>query len=100
MCLPLALLLVLSDAHDRGVQLFEQKKYHEAIPILEEAAKSEGENTAASKETVLLIGKSYFMLGQAPKSIPWLVKLPESTEANYMLGYAYLQDGQPARSTL
>jgi len=97
--LALALLLVLSDAHHRGVQLYEQKKYHEAITVLEEAAKSEAEDTAPYKQTVLLIGKSYFMLGQATRSIPWLIKLPESTEANYMLGYAYLQDKQPALST-
>ena len=57
MYLPLALLLVLSDAHRRGAQLYEQKKYHEAITVLEEAAKSEAEETAVYKDTVMLIGK-------------------------------------------
>ncbi len=39
----------------------------------------------------MLIGQSYFQLGQAPKAIPWLEKVPNVNEANYMLGYAYLQ---------
>ena len=91
-CLPIAALWVLlSESHQHGIELYQQKKYMDAIAALEQAAKSEGEKTAAYKESVLLIGKSYFMLAQAPKSIPWLEKLPESTEANYMLGYAYLQ---------
>ncbi len=38
------------------------------------------------------------MLAQAPKAIPWLEKLPEVNEADYMLGYAYLQNAQPDRS--
>src|SRR6266436_1230016 len=42
--------------------------------------------------------QSYFMLSQSSKAIPWLEKLPGSTEANYMLGYAYLQIRQPKLS--
>jgi tetratricopeptide (TPR) repeat protein len=82
------------DAHQRGVDLYKQKKYTDALAILQEAVKTENPATAEYKESVLLIGQSYFMLSQAPKAIPWLEKVPNTNEANYMLGYAYLQTAQ------
>jgi tetratricopeptide (TPR) repeat protein len=85
-------------AHERGVDLYKQKKYAEAITTLEEAVKSEAAGTTQYRESVLMIGQSYYMLSQAPKAIPWLEKLPEVNEANYMLGYAYLQAAQEDRS--
>src|SRR5258708_4704386 len=102
MSLLLAALLALSgpisEAHQRGVELYKQKQYLEAIAILQEAIKTEDAKTAEYKESTLLIGQSYFMLSQSSKAIPWLEKLPGSTEANYMLGYAYLQIRQPKLS--
>ena len=79
-----------TDPHQRGVELYKQKKYADAIPILEDAAKTEDPQSPEYKESVLLTGQSYFMLSQAPKAIPFLEKLPNINEANYMLGYAYL----------
>ncbi len=96
----LALTLVLSaanapnDAHQRGVDLYKQHKYVEAISALEGAVSSEDPKSDAYKEAVLLIGQSYFLLSQEPKAIPWLEKVPAVNEANYMLGYAYLQTNQ------
>lgn len=93
----LAVLLVLlaidavPTAHQRGLELYKQQKYAEAIPALQEAAQKEDPSSAEYKESALLIGKSYFMLSQAPKAIPWLEKVSVVNEANYMLGYAYLQ---------
>jgi tetratricopeptide (TPR) repeat protein len=100
-CLAAALLwagIVTPGEHQRGVEYYKQQKYLEAIAALETAVQSEQPKTPEYRESVLLIGQSYFMLSQAPKAIPWLEKAPDSNEANYMLGYAYLQTKQPAQS--
>lgn len=85
-------------AHAEGVRLYKDRHYAEAIQTLESAIKTEPPDSADYRESALLIGQSYFMLSKAPESIPWLSKLPDVNEANYMLGYAYLQAGQPAES--
>ncbi len=89
---------VPSAAHQHGVDLYKQQKYSEAIAVLQEGLKAEKADSAEYKESMLLIGQSYFMLSQAPKAIPFLQKLPEVNEANYMLGYAYLQSHQQSES--
>ena len=99
-----ALLLVLvtgdqpNEAHRRGLELYKSQKYSEAISQFETAVQEEKPGSAEYKESVLSIGQSYFMLSQAPKAIPWLEKEVASNEANYMLGYAYLQLKQPGKS--
>src|ERR1700685_1619565 len=85
-------------AHQRGLDLYKQQKYAEAIPALQEAAEGEDPKSDEYKESVLLIGQSYFMLSQAPTAISWLAKVPSVNEANYMLGYAYLQTKQQNES--
>jgi len=87
-----------SDGHRQGVQLYKDQKYSDAITALEQAVKTEKPDSADYKESVLLIGQSYFMLSQAPKAIPWLEKVQTVNEANYMLGYAYLQTAQQDQS--
>ncbi len=84
--------------HARGVELYRQKQYAQAIAALEEAAKGELPGSVEYKESALLIGQSYFQLSQSPKAIPWLEKVTGVNEANYMLGYAYLQAGQQESS--
>jgi tetratricopeptide (TPR) repeat protein len=86
--------------HQRGVELYKQQKYADAISVLQEVVKDEKPDTVDYKESVLLIGQSYFMLSQAPKAIPWLEKVPTVNEANYMLGYAYLQAKQLDQSEI
>ncbi len=90
----LVLTSISSQAHQRGIDLYKQQKYADAVAALEEAVKSEDPRSPEYKESVLFIGQSYFMLSQAPKAIPWLEKVSNVNEANYMLGYAYLQAGQ------
>ncbi|MBV8571182.1 MAG: tetratricopeptide repeat protein, partial [Acidobacteriaceae bacterium] len=79
--------------------LYKDQKYSEAIAALQEAARTEPPNSPEFQESALLIGQSYFQLGQAPKAIPWLEKAPSANEVNYMLGYAYLQANRPTEST-
>ncbi len=97
----IALLLSASEpnaAHQHGVELYKQQRYTDAIAVLEDAAKAEKPDSIEYRESMLLIGQSYFMLSQAPKAIPWLEKVTNVNEANYMLGYAYLQTRQQAAS--
>ena len=89
---------VPSAGHQHGLDLYKQKDYASAIAALEQAAQTESPGSLEFRESALLIGQSYFMLARAPKAIPWLEKLPEVNEANYMLGYAYLQNAQPDKS--
>ncbi len=104
--LPLYVVLLLAlfadpspnEAHRRGLELYKAQKYNEAITQFKTAMQMEAPGSADYKESVLSIGQSYFMLSQAPQAIPWLEKTPSSNEANYMLGYAYLQAKQPDKS--
>jgi len=73
-------------------------KYAEAAAALEPCVRSEKADTSEYQQSAVALGQSYFMLSKAPQAIPWLEKLPDSTEANYMLGYAYLQNGRPDQS--
>jgi tetratricopeptide (TPR) repeat protein len=88
----------LSDAHRQGVQLYKDRKYSEALVLLQQAVKMENPNSPEFREAVLLIGQSYFMLAKSPEAIPWLEKVPTLNEANYMLGYAYVQVGRQSDS--
>ena len=88
----------VSAEHQRGLDLYKEQKYAEAVQALEQAAKGENAQSAEFRESALLIGQSYFLLSQAPKAIPWLERVPGVNEANYMLGYAYLQAKEQDKS--
>jgi len=100
--LALALLFAFAQVtpatRDRGADLYRQGKFAEAAVALEQSLQTETAGTQDYQHSALMLGQSYFMLSQAPKAIPWLEKLPNSNEANYMLGYAYLQTNQQDRS--
>ena len=81
--------------HQKGVDEFKAHRYPEAIATLQTASQSEKSDTPDFRESMLMIGQSYFMLSQAPKAIPFLEKVAGFTDADYMLGYAYLQNHQP-----
>lgn len=84
--------------HDQGVEKFKQHDYNAAIELLQNASKTESSGTPAFKESMVMIGQSYFMLSQAPKSIPYLEKVAGLIDADYMLGYAYIENRQPDQS--
>jgi tetratricopeptide (TPR) repeat protein len=97
----LALLLsAASDtaAHQHALELYKQQRYAESAAAFQDAIKTEKPGSPDYNESALFIGQSYFMLSQALNAIPWLEKIPELNEANYMLGYAYLQAHAPGKS--
>ena len=77
--------------HQQALDLYKQHKYDEAIALFKEAAKHEEPASESFKESALLIGQSYFLLSRAAEAIPWLERIRSVNEANYMLGYAYIQ---------
>lgn len=87
-----------SSAHQQGVDQFKARQYAAAITTLQKSAQEEKVDTPEYRESMLMIGQSYFMLSQAPKSIPFLEKVAGFTDADYMLGYAYIQNHQPELS--
>jgi tetratricopeptide (TPR) repeat protein len=84
--------------HKQGVEEFKAHQYAAAIASLQSASESETAGSPSFKESMLMIGQSYFMLSQAPKAIPFLEKVAGLTDADYMLGYAYVQDRRPELS--
>jgi predicted Zn-dependent protease len=101
LCLLLALMLPAASntaAHQHALELYKEQKYADAIAAFEDAIKTEKPGSADYNESALFIGQSYFMQSQAPNAIPWLEKVPGLNEANYMLGYAYLQTRAPDKS--
>lgn len=81
--------------HQQGVETFKRHEYAAAIDLLQQAAQSERQGTPQYAESMTMIGQSYFMLSQAPKAIPYLEKVAGLTDADYMLGYAYIENSQP-----
>jgi tetratricopeptide (TPR) repeat protein len=90
--------LLVSSAHQQGVDLYHKQDYAGAISVLEEASKTETPGSADYRESALLIGQSYFNMNEAPKAIPWLERVGSVNEANYMLGYAYFLNHQRPES--
>lgn len=93
--LALALQLSAATLHQQGLDKFKAHDYVAAVDLLQRAAESEEVNSAEYKESMVLIGQSYFLLSQAPKAIPYLEKAAGLIDADYMLGYAYIQNSQP-----
>jgi tetratricopeptide (TPR) repeat protein len=80
--------------HSRGVALYQQHKYAEAITELQQAAKTEPPESALFHESAALLGQSYFMISRNDEAIPWLEKARATTEISYMLANAYLRTGK------
>src|ERR1700733_12739446 len=74
--------------HSRGVALYQQHKYTEAIAELEPAANTEPPDSALFQESAALLGQSSSFTPRHPKAIPWLEKAPPTTEVTYMLANA------------
>lgn len=84
--------------HQEGVEKFKAHQYAAAIDLLSRASPSEPKGSPDFNESMVIIGQSYFMLSQAPKAIPYLEKVAGLVDADYMLGYAYIENSQPDQS--
>src|SRR5258708_25179468 len=63
---------------------------------------NEPKDSAAYRESVLLLAQSYYLSGKIPQAVPWLERAAQSgvnsIEVSYMLGNAYIQTRQPDKA--
>jgi tetratricopeptide (TPR) repeat protein len=90
------------DAHQSALALYRQHQYAKAAEMLERNVTSEPKESAAYRESVLLLAQSYYLSGKVPQAVAWLERAAESgvnsIEVNYMLGNAYIQTRQPGKA--
>ena len=78
---------------DRAIQLGRERRYKEAIPILQEIVSSENYHT----EAILYLGRSYHAVGDFAQAIEALRQFvavyPESSAGHFFLGRSFLSAG-------
>ncbi|MBI5085378.1 MAG: tetratricopeptide repeat protein, partial [Acidobacteria bacterium] len=93
---------VQETAHASGVSHYASHNYAKAVEELERAILSEAENSPAWKESVLLLGQSYYILANHAKAAAWLEKAKSlgtrANEIQYMLGNSYIQLREPEKA--
>lgn len=88
--------------HLAGVSAYRERQYSKAIESLLRAVEQEAPDTPEYRESLLLIGQSYYLTARMPDAIQWLEKALaagiRTTEVFYMLGNAFIQNREPAKS--
>ena len=96
------LLFLQSDPHQSALALYRQKQYSQAAEMFQQALASEPKDGREYRESVLLLGQSYYLSGKLQQAIPWLEKAAQSganaVEVRYMLGNLYIQTRQPDKA--
>ncbi len=91
-----------SSGLDEALALYKQHKYAEAAAAFERALAGIPSTDSSYSQAALFLGQSYYLAGQAEKSIPWLERAHKSgarkIESSYMLGNAYLLAQQPEKA--
>ncbi len=91
-----------TNAHQNALTLYRQRQYAKAAELLERTVASEPKDSAAYRESVLLLAQSYYLSGKVPQAVPWLEQAAQSgvksIEVSYMLGNAYIQTRQPGKA--
>jgi tetratricopeptide (TPR) repeat protein len=89
--------------HLRGVVAFRLREYPKAIEALTKSAAQESPGSADIRESLLLLGQSYFLSSKMAETIAALEKAAaegaRSNELFYMLGIAYIQQRQPEKAS-
>jgi tetratricopeptide (TPR) repeat protein len=106
--LPLALFFqgapVSDDPHQNALAMYRQRQYKKAAELFELAVAKEPTDTPAYRESVLLLGQSYYLSGKVQEALPWLERASQarinSIEVSYMLGNAYVQTRQPDKAVM
>jgi len=88
--------------HKQALDLYRQRQYVKAAELFSQVIEQEDKNGDAYRESLLLVGQSYYLGGRVPEAVPWLERAVElnlrPVETTYMLGNAYIQARQPARA--
>jgi tetratricopeptide (TPR) repeat protein len=89
-------------AHALGVLYFRQREYPKAIEALLRAADKEAPSSEAYKQSAFFLGQSFYLSARMGDAISWLEKASvagvRSTEVQYMLGNAYIQQRDPVKA--
>lgn len=90
-------------AHLRGVVAFRQQQYPTAIEELTKASAKEAAGSPQLRESLLLLGQSYFLSSRMKEAIAALERAVaegvRKNEAFYMLGIANIQQRQPEKAS-
>lgn len=88
--------------HATGLNEYKNRNYAKAAESLERAVRTESKDSADYKESILLLGQSYYLLNRFKAAIPWLEQaaatVPTPVEISYMLGNAYLFEGDTGKA--
>jgi tetratricopeptide (TPR) repeat protein len=86
-------------AHLRGVIASRLRDHPAAIAAFREAIANEPPGSIALRESLLLLGQSYFLSARIPDALPVLERAASegvrTNELFYMLGIGYIQNRQP-----
>lgn len=91
-----------SDPHQDALVFYRQHQYAKAAELFERAAANEPKDGKEYRESVLLLGQSYYLSGKIQEAVPWLERAAQlhlnTIEVSYMLGNAYIQTRQPDKA--
>lgn len=86
------------DPHQSALALYRQRQYAKAAEMFERAIAHESKDGKEYRESVLLLGQSYYLSGKIREALPWLERAAQirvnTIEVSYMLGNAYIQTRQ------
>ena len=89
--------------HVRGVLAFKQRDYSKAIELLKQSSALESPGSPELRESLLLLGQSYFLTNRMPETAGALERAASlgvrSNELFYMLGVAYIRLGNASNAS-
>lgn len=81
--------------HKNGLRQYASKNYKEAADSFQKALETEAKDSAAYRQSVLLLGQSFYLLGRYSDAAGILERAPHTSEALYMLGNSYMKLRKP-----
>ncbi len=88
--------------HAEALVAYRQRQYAKAAEVFSRALKQEAPGTTPYRESLLLLGQSYYLSGRIPQALETLDKAVaagvRTNEVFYMLGNGYIQSREPDRA--
>jgi tetratricopeptide (TPR) repeat protein len=88
--------------YEAGLAAYRARDYGKAAQAFSAAIKTEQPGTPQYRESLLLLGQSYYMSSRMPQALEYLEKAVaagvRTNEVFYMLGNGYIQSREPAKA--
>ena len=88
--------------HSEALSAYKQRQYAKAAEGFVRALEKETPGTPSYKESVLLLGQSYYMSARIPQALQYLEKAVSegirTNEVFYMLGIGFIQNREPDKA--